>query len=146
MRPLHEENGSPSVSMIRAFFVLFSRVVSRTQNRPASKYSRCRIGLPSVLRQRLEHPKIPPQCRGPLTTTPFVCENLRADPRNLIRSRTPVRSPSASSHTTPFATTVPRRNTSDRSDLRVFPPQGVRPMAVVNSSNVVLLRESREAP
>lgn len=44
-----------------------------------------------------ERPKIPPQCRGPLTTTPSVCENLRAI---LIRSRTPERNSSASSHAT----------------------------------------------
>jgi len=105
--------------MIRAIFVLFSCVVSRTRNCPVSKYSRYRIGLPSVLRRRLRAPE---DSSSVSRTTDHHTVRMREsprDPRNLIRSRTPVRNPSASSHTT----IIPRRNILTGSDLKVFPPR-----------------------
>jgi len=120
--------------MIRAIFVLFSCVVSRIRNCPVSKYSRYRIGLPSVLRRRLRAPE--DSSSVPRTTdhhTVRVRESPR-DPRNLIRSRTPVRNPSASSH----ATIIPRRNILTNSDLKVFPPR-LRCASDGSSPHVALL-------
>lgn len=122
-------------------FVLFSRVVSRTRNRPVSKYSRCRIGLPSVLRRRLWASE--DSSSVPRTTDHHIVrvwESLR-DPRNLIRSRTPVRSPAASSH----VTIISRQNTSTKSDLRVVPPRSrcasdsSTQFCVLRSPNITLL-------
>lgn len=59
--------------------VVFARGQSHTRNHPASKYSRCRIGPPNVLRE------IPPQYREPLTTTQRACE--RESPQNPIGCR-----------------------------------------------------------
>lgn len=67
------------------------------------------------------------------------------DPQNLIRSRTPARSPSASSHTTPFATKyldeIPRPERSQGVPFSRCASKGNTQFFILQ----IVLRESREA-